>query len=176
MPYLHKRAAIVYFTFLLLATVLSIALLSIDYRFIISNEIIWFVNNIAAEGIFTVLCLLKKEESIESAYIYAQLLPILAFVYICVIGYLIDGVQDILRSLHGLLCFLSCYIISLSYISKRFFGIVRAVLGSLLLFFILVGIYFTMIFGQFGQTTIVRQVISPINPIRQFSLTQIKAH
>ena len=124
MQKLFKRASIVYFAFLLLVTFLSIAFLSLGYRFIVSNEIIWFVINMAAEGILTALCLSKRKESMESANIIAQLLPFFALIYICVIGFLIDGVDDLILILHGLLCFLTCYVVSLLYTNKRVFRIV----------------------------------------------------
>ena len=161
MQKLFKRASIVYFAYLLLMIILSMAFLCFGYRFIVSNEIIWFVINILAVGILTALCLSKRKESVKSANIIAQLLPLFALIYIIVIIALIDGVDVIIFSLHGLLCFLSCYVISLLYINKRVFRIVCAVLNSILLLFLLAGIYFFMIFGQFGQDTIVRQETSP---------------
>jgi hypothetical protein len=51
--------------------ILSIAFLCFGYRFVVSSEIIWFVINIAAEGILTAFCLSKRKESIKSANIIA---------------------------------------------------------------------------------------------------------
>lgn len=161
MQKLFKRASIVYFAYLLLMIILSIAFLCFGYRFVVSNEIIWFVINIAVVGILTALCLSKRKESVKSANIIAQLLPLFAIIYIIVIIGLVDGVDNIIFSLHGLLCFLSCYVISMLYTNKRVFRIVCTVLNSIILLFLLYGILIFMTIGNLGQNTIVRQETSP---------------
>lgn len=142
-------------------TIVSIVFLSLNYRFIVSNEIIWFVINIAVVVMLTSLCLSKRKKSIRAANTIAQLLPLFALIYLCIIGVLLDGVDIVFLSLHGLICFLSCYIISLSYVNKRVFRIVCAVLNTIFLLFLLFGIYFLMTLGNIGQQTIVRQEVSP---------------
>lgn len=161
MQNLRKRAPIVYGFFLLLVSVAAILFYTHDYGFIVSNEAIWFAVSVAAEGILAAMCLSKRNESTTMANVVALSLPLLALIYIAGLFLLIRGVNDLLFALNGLLCFLSCYILSLLYKNKRVLQGVCTVLNSILLLIVMVGMFLFVALGQIGQDTIVRQEPSP---------------
>lgn len=161
MQKLLSRAPIVYFIFLLGMTSLFTAFLFLGYRFIVANQVVWLVLSILAEGIIASICLVKRKAATKTAKIIAQLLPFCALLYFFVLLILLDSLNIYFQTVHGLFCFLSCYVVALLHKIKRIFRIVCAVLNSILFILLLAASNFIMAFGSIAQNTIVRQVMSP---------------
>lgn len=107
------------------------------------------------------LCASKRENSTNAENILSQLLPLFSLVYIYVMILTVDGVNDQVLILYGLICFISCFALSLLYRGKRVLKVVFAVLNSILLYLLFITSFFIMTFGQISQDTIIKQVLSP---------------
>ena len=149
------------FRFSVINSIPLIALLFLGYRFIVRNEIIWFILNVFIEIGLLVFFVVKKENPTKTADIISQLLPLFSLIYVCAIGLIIDGMNAIILVMHAFICFMSCFIISILYRNERSLKAVCAVLNSVLLLFLLWNFFMVMTFGQIGENTIVKQVSSP---------------
>ena len=158
---LYEHTTITYCVFLLSLSGIFALFLSRSYSFNVSNAAIWFVLNILLEGALAYLCVLRQTDSIDTYGNAAQSLPLLSLVYICVTGFLVEGVNVLLLTLHALFCFISCYIISLLYKVERSIRITSAILNTVLLCLLLAAIAPLLTFGQLINNTIYKQIDSP---------------
>ncbi len=161
------QAPVVYCIFLVCMSAASAAFYALGYRFAVANELVWFILHAAAVAALTVLCVIKRTNATKSSRTIAQFLPLLSLVYACSTSVLVQDVSDLFVTGHALLCFVSCFVVSLLYAERRGIQVLSIVLNSSLLAVIsLVSSVLTMIgltFGQIGENTVVRQVPSPSN-------------
>ncbi|MBN1777275.1 MAG: hypothetical protein JW811_04055 [Clostridiales bacterium] len=160
-----KPAPVLYFLFLLLATAVSAVFIYRGFHFAVSGPAVWFFLNLAVEGALTALCVLGRKKAPKPMKIIALFLPLLALLYFLATRLLLVGVSTLLIAAHGLLCFLSCFILSLSYTNPRVArivsGVINGVLFLVLLYVSAATVFFTMFSLKFDNSMVIRQVKSP---------------
>lgn len=165
MQRLLKPAPVLYLLFLLLLTAISVVFLYQGFTFAVTGPLVWLFLHLAAEGAFMALCVMGRKQAAKPMRIIAQFLPLCAFLYFFATRLLLEDAGILLIVFHGLLCFLSCFILSLLYAKPRVVRIVSAVLNGLLLLVLLhlsiASALFSIITLKFDNSMVIRQVTSP---------------
>lgn len=141
--------------------ILPIIFWVLGYRFIVRHETLWFSIQIAGCIAFASLCLATRKSAPRAAYSAAQALPLVGLVYGCITVLNVDGVCSMTLGVLLSVWFLSCYIVSLMYASKRLFFIVCIAINSSLLLIMLAASGIMMTVGQFGENAVVSRTSSP---------------
>lgn len=158
---LFERVPVIYSAFLLLFTIPFLVSMCLGYQFIVYHGAAWLILNILIEVALTAFCAAKRKISTKAANLVSQLLPLLSLLYICMMGFVVHGVNVLFLTLHSLICFVSCFAVSFLYKNKPILRAVCAGFNSILLLLLLAACFFTITFGQLVQETVVNRVVSP---------------
>lgn len=158
---LPGKIPIIYLLFMFVVAGIAFAFLYYEYSFVVSCPIVWFLFHLLIQVVFVVIFLAKRDTITKAAFGVTQLLPLCSLPYIFAVGELIDGVPGILLMLHVLFCFLSCFIMSVASKGPLIFQTIIAAVNGIILCFFLILSLLQMTFGQIGQRTVVKEVVSP---------------
>jgi hypothetical protein len=144
--------------FMVIMLVFTAICAAFNYVLIVYNQKTWFILNSLIELVLTVLYIvniIKKNKASNLLF-----LPLLSVIYLLLLSQIIDDVSRAYLSIHAVICFVCCLIVSFfhrgNYMAKAILGI----LNSLLLFAVLGVAFLGIIFGGFGSTTVIDEVVS----------------
>lgn len=165
MKKLLKSAPVLYLVYLLLVTAVSFMFMYRGFVFVVSSPGAWFFLNLAAEGTLTALCAIGRKKAGKAVKIIGQFLPLGALLYFFATRLMLDDVGMLLIVFHGLLCFVSCFVLSLLYGNPRtvriISGVFNGILLAVLLHVSLASVFFSMSTLKFDKVFVIRQVPSP---------------
>jgi len=103
-----RNIPIIYFSLVLIETIVSAVMRNYGYELIVTNRTVWFLLGLLIQLAFAAISILKRNELTKAAVIFSQALPLLALIRYYIIDSFIRMVPYDLIAIYAFISFLYC--------------------------------------------------------------------